>query len=386
MKRLLCKAGLGFGVSLGLSACSFAPPFQPPPMPIPPHYKETVSWVLAKPSLESTKKNCLWWTVFEDDSLNDLENRLTQSNPSLQLAYARFQESRDLVQAARSQLYPTVLLNGGKSRQKNSDTVANSFNQSSFIYNTLTLQAYLSYEIDAWGQIRNTISASVHAARASEFDLATADLSLHAELATIYFQLRGDDASQVALDNIVKSYQHALDLYHHLHRDGAVSALEEDQAVSQLEHAKTAAINMRMERAMLQHALAVLIGEIPANFQYLPSKAPMHFVALSPGSPSTLLESRPDVAATLESVASANATIGVARAAFFPTFTLGSILGYQSKNLSSLLSKPSLIWALGPPSGLTLLPPEVSQVLFDGYFLQANLKRATARYYDTVNN
>ncbi|MDA9272174.1 efflux transporter outer membrane subunit [bacterium] len=372
-------------ICLWLTACSFAPPYQPPPIPISDHYKETVSWVLAKPSLESAKKKNIWWSVYGDEALNALEQQLTRSNPSLKLAYSRFQEALALVQAARSQLYPTILANGGESRQKNSKETANSFNQSTFIYNTLTLQAYLSYEVDVWGEIRNTIAASTHGARASQFDMAAIDLSLHAELATIYFQLRGDNASQIALDKIVKSYQHALYLVHQLHQGGAVSALEEDQAVSRLEHAKTAAIDMRLERAKLQHALAVLVGEIPATFCLPPLRAPIKFVALSPQSPSTLLEQRPDVAAALQQVKAANAMIGVARAAFFPNFTLSSLVGYQSQKLSHLFSKPSLIWALGPPSGLTLTPPEISQIVFDGYYLQANLKKAKATYYETVN-
>ena len=385
MKHLFSKL-LPTALLLCLNACSFAPHYQQPPMPIPAHYKESVAWVLAKPTLATARKNCPWWTVFSDETLNGLEQQLTRGNPSLKLAYARFQESRAIVQAARSQLYPTLLGNGGGSRQKNSGQVANSFNQSTFTYNTLTLQAYLSYEIDAWGQVRNTVSATAHSARASQFDLAAIDLSLHAELASIYFQLRGDDAAQVALDRIVKAYEHALYLVRQLHKGGAVSAFDEDQAVSRLESARTAAINIRLQRSKLEHALAVIVGEIPANFHLPPSKTPVKFVALSPELPSILLEQRPDIAAAVQRMKAANATIGVARAAFFPNFTLGSLVGVQSQHLSSLFSRPSLIWALGPPSGLTLTPPEISQVIFDGYYLQANLKKAKASYYEAVNS
>jgi NodT family efflux transporter outer membrane factor (OMF) lipoprotein len=372
-------------ICFGLSACSFAPPDKTPTTPVSTYYKEAISWVLAKPTLSAARGNKIWWAVYQDKTLNQLEQQLTQSNPSLKLAYARFEEAKALVEAATSQMYPTILGNGGESRQQNSDRVANSFNQSTFIYSTITLQAYLSYEIDAWGAIRNTVEASIRNASASQYDLAAMDLSLHAELASVYFQLRGYDAMQVALDKIVTSYHHAWYLMHQLHRGGAVSALEEDQAVSQLENAKTAAVDMQLQRAKLRHALAVLVGEIPATFTLPPMRAPIRFVALSPGAPTTLLEQRPDVAAALQRVKAANATIGVARAAFFPNFTLSSLIGSQSRNLKELFSSPSLIWALGPPSGLTLTPPEVSQIIFDGYYLQANLRGAKASYYETVN-
>ena len=373
-------------ICLCLTSCSFAPRYERPPMPINDHYKEAITWIMVKPTLESAKKNCIWWKVFADPTLNELEQKLTLGNPSLGLAYARFQEAKAIVQAARSQLYPTILGNAGESRQKNSSNIANNFNQRLFTYNTLTFQAYLSYEIDAWGQVRNTIAAAAHAARASQFDLAAIDLSLHAELASIYFQLRGDDAAQIALDGIVKADRRALYLVHQLHKEGALSALEEDQAVSRLEISKANAINIRLERAKLEHAIAVLVGEVPANFHLAASTKTIKFIALSPGLPSILLEQRPDIAAAVQRIKTANATIGVAKSAFFPNFTISSLLGLQTKSISDLLSRPSLIWAIGPPSGLTLSPPEISQVIFDGYYLQANLKRARASYYETVNS
>ncbi len=369
----------------GLTACNLAPHAERPVMPIPHQYKEAGQWVRVKPSLAMAKKDCRWWVVFHDPSLNALEDKLTASNPSLQLAFSRFQEARALAQAARSQLYPTLVALGGQSRQLNSEVIANVYPTTSFLYNTATLQGLLSYEVDAWGQIRNTVAASTHAARASEFDLASMDLSLHAMLADLYFELKGDDEIQIALDRIVKAYEHALYLVHQLHTGGAVSALEEDQAQHQLDNAKTAATDMRLKRANLEHAIAVLVGEIPANFHMPTLRAPLKFVPVSPDLPSLLLVRRPDIAAAAERVQSANATIGIARAAFFPTINLTALVGYQGKKISSLFTNPSLIWALGPPSGMVVIPPELSQIVFDGYYLQANLKRAKASYYESVN-
>jgi NodT family efflux transporter outer membrane factor (OMF) lipoprotein len=370
---------------LALSGCSLAPPQKRPVIPQSHTYKESVPWVLAKPTLPEAIKNQIWWRVFKDETLNTLEAQLTQNNPSLKLAYARFQEAKALMEEAVSQMYPTLLANTGESRQKNSQTIANSFNQRTFTFNTITLQGYLTYEVDAWGAVRNTVEASLHHAAASQYDLAAVDLSLHATLAMTYFQLRGADAMQVVLDRMVDCYHHAWMLMHHLHRGGAVSALEDDQALANLEHAKTKATDMRLQRAKLRHALAVLVGEIPATFKLPKRRPPLRFVALSPGAPSTLLEQRPDISAALQRVQAANASIGVARAAFLPNFNLSSLVGVQSLDYKTLFSRPSLIWALGPPSQMTLSPPEISQIVFDGYYLQANLRHAKASYYEAVN-
>lgn len=378
---------LGFlGSLLVATSCSFAPKYQQPVMPIPEKYKEGVRWVMAKPKLATESKHCRWWSVFHDPVLNELEEQLTQSNPTLDQAFFRFQEARASAQAARSFLYPTIQGIGGGSQQNNSAEIANVYAGTQFLYNTFSLQALLNYEVDVWGAIRNSVSASTHAARASEFDWAAVDLSLHASLASIYFQLRGEDQEQKALDRIVAANSHALFLIHQLHVGGALSALEEDQAIKTVEESKTAATNMRLSRAKLDHALAVLTGAIPANFHLQPAQVPMRFVPVSPDIPSALLQRRPDVAAAAQRVESANASIGVARAAFFPVFNISSLVGAQSQSTAQLFSNPSLIWSLGPPSGIRMLPPQIDQIIFDGYYLQANLKQAKATYYEAVNH
>lgn len=374
-------------VSVGLLAgCNLAPKPHRPQMPIPEKYKESMHWVMAKPTLATAKKGRRWWTVYQDPVLNELEEQLTCSNPSLDQAYSRFQESRALVQAARSFLYPTILGVTGGARQGNSQTIANIYNGTTFTYSTFSLQSLLSYEVDVWGEIRNTVATAAHNARATQFDMATLDLSLHASLASIYFQLRTEDEEQKALDRIVAADEHALFLMHQLHTGGAVSALEEDQAVQRVENAKTSATNMRLSRAKLEHAIAVLTGAIPANFHLKPSQAPMRFVPVAPDLPSELLQRRPDVAAAAQRVQAANANIGVARAAFFPAFNLNSLVGLQAQSVGDLFSRPSLIWGLGPPSGIVMMPQQISQIVFDGYYLEANLKYAKASYYDAVNH
>lgn len=368
-----------------LTSCNLAPRSERPAMPIPNQYKEISHWVKTKPNLTVARQGCPWWTVFNDPDLNKLQNKLTKSNPSLQLAYSRFQDARAMTQAARSQLYPTLIAIGGQARQQNSKNVSNVYPDTSFLYNTATFQGLLSYEVDIWYAIRNNISASAHAARASQFDLAGMELSLHATLADLYFELKGDNEIQTWLDRNVHVYEHAWRLVHQLHVGGALSAFEEDMAVSELEKAKTAATDMRLQRAELSHAIAVLVGDIPANFKLPRMDKPIQFVPIAPDLPCALLQQRPDVAAASQRVRSANATIGVARAAFLPNINLSALAGYQSQRISSLFSNPSLIWALGPPGGLNVIPPQLTQIVFDGYYLQANLKRAKAGYYEAVN-
>ena len=207
-----------------LTACNLAPRCERPAMPIPNQYKEFGRWVRVKPTLWQAKKDCPRRMMFHDQALNELQQKLTKRNPSLHLAYSRFQAARAMTQAVRSQLYPTIILAGAQSRQQNSKTVANIYSGTTFFYNTASIEAMLSYEVDTWGQIRNTISASAHAARASQFDLAAMELSLHAMLADLYFELRGDDDIQRALDRLVRAYEHAYYLMHQLHLGGAVLA------------------------------------------------------------------------------------------------------------------------------------------------------------------
>lgn len=354
-------------------------------MPIPAHYIESGKWVAAKPSLVAATKGKPWWSLYKDPVLNALEQKVTCGNENLKVALARFQEACAIAQSTRSQLYPWVMGLGSGARQQNTATVNDSQGLPPFIYNTFMIGATLNYEVDAWGRIRNAVIASDSLARASRFDLAAIDLSMHAALAANYFELRGDEAAQAVLERTVVAYQKALTLTQHLHHGGAASSIDVDQAKTQLENAKTLAIDLRLRRAQLEHAMAVLVGEIPANFHIPPIRTPIQLVTISPDLPSTLVERRPDIAAAEQRVKAANATIGVARAAFFPVFNLTSMIGYKSPHLQRLVSTPNLIWALGPATGFGLMQPEINQVIFDGYNLQALLSKAKAIYYEAVS-
>jgi NodT family efflux transporter outer membrane factor (OMF) lipoprotein len=364
-----------------LTACSFAPPYQRPPMPIPAHYKETGKWVSTQ-SVPAAKRCGHWWEVFDDPALNKLEEKVICANQNLKAAFARYQEARAAAQVARSAYYPSLIGVASPDRQQVSHNIANPPPVN--LYNDFLVGADLNYELDAWGRVRNAVAASEDLACASAFDLAAIDLSLHAELASDYFALRGDELKQRVLDETVVAYEKALYLTRMRHDGGAAPEADVDQAETQLENAKTMAIDMHLKRAQLEHAIAVLVGEIPANFVMTPSQSSMKSISVSPNLPSTLLICRPDIAAAEQRVRAANADIGVARAAFYPDFNLVAVAGFESAMMSNLITKPSLFWALGPSVALTLIQPAVTLVLIDGGRLRGLLNQANAAYYETV--
>ena len=379
MKRL---AGIGI-LTCALVGCSLAPTYQQPFMPIPDHFKETGKWVAANPAPSSGTPGP-WWEIFHDQTLNQLEENVVPANQDLKAAFARYQEASALVEVARAGLFPNSKALFNADRQKSSVTIANP--SSPAIYNTFLVGADLNYELDVWGRIRNAVAQNQDLAKASEADLAVATLSLHAQLASDYLALRGSDEAQSILDTTVVAYQKALDLTKKRYHGGASPIADVDEAETQLEIAKTLAADMRLQRAQLEHAIAVLIGRFPSDFSLPAAKLPKHVINLNPDLPSTLLERRPDIAAAEFRVQAANANIGIARAAFFPDFNLTSIIGFQSQTFSNLLSKPSLFWSLGPISALSIVQPTVAQTIFDGGKLLGLLRQANASYFETVAN
>lgn len=377
MKQLL---GLGLLATM-LLGCSLAPTYERPPMPIPEDYKETGKWVVAKIP-PSTVPPEPWWHIFEDRTLNELEDQVIPANQNIKLAYYRYQEARALVQVAQAALFPTIRGLFNADRQKTSTHIANPSEVPQF--NGVLVGSDLNYEVDVWGRIRNAIAMNKDLAKASSADLAAVTLSLHAELATDYFTLRGYDESQRILDTTVTAYRKALYLTKKRYQGGAAPIADVDEAETQLENAKTMAADNQLRRAQMEHAIAVLIGQIPSHFNLSPEKLSKRVIELSPDLPSTLLERRPDIAAAEARVAAANANIGVARAAFFPVFNLSGTIGYQSKSLSNLISKPSLFWSLGPLTALNLVQPVAAVTIFDGGRLWGLLKQAKAQYYQTV--
>ncbi|CAM2859367.1 outer membrane efflux protein [Legionella steigerwaltii] len=377
MKKLICAGVLVFT----LVGCSLAPQYHRPAMPIPEHFKEPGKWVEIKSTPRIVVPDA-WWLAFHDPVLNDLEQQLSVANQDVRLAYAHFQEAISLVQVARSYFFPTLQGLFNADRQQNSRTVANP--PTTAVYNQFLLGGFLTYELDAWGSIRNSVITSESNAKASAADMASIRLSAQAALADNYFALRGSDEAQRILDTTVIAYQKALYLTKQRYQGGAAPISDVDEAETQLENAKTMAADMRLQRAQLEHAIAVLVGEIPSNFSLAPAKSPKVFLAIAPNLPSTLLDRRPDIVAAESRVMAANANIGVARAAFFPVIDLTGSGGFQSRSLANLISKPSLFWSLGPLSLLSLTQPVAEVTIFDGGRLRGLLNQAKAQYFETV--
>jgi len=349
-------AVLALVVGGSLAACSFAPAYKAPPDTgtAPAAYKEIGDWKQAQPV--DAQPRGAWWTQFNDAQLNGLEDKVSNANQDLRAAFARLQEARAQAGIARADLFPTLTVGPTLTRQRASVNGPHLAAGAEPTGNDFLLEADLSYEIDVWGRVRNTLSAANASAQASAADLVTLDLSTHAELATDYFSLRSADNQQALLDQTVVDYTKALQLEQNLYNGGAAALSDLVQAQAQLETAKTQASDVHLQRAQLEHAIAVLIGEPASSFHLdpMPLSAELAPPAIDPGLPSALLERRPDVAAAERRVFAANADIGVARAAYFPVFSLSASAGYDSTHSSNWIEAPSNIWSLGPSAVLTL--------------------------------
>jgi multidrug efflux system outer membrane protein len=349
----MSKAILGLllgATALPLAACELAPTYQAPSVATPPAFKEAAGWTLAAPADAQTRAD--WWVMFKSPELDGLEARLTAANQDLQIARARFDEARALARQAQSQLFPTLSAGAGISEHKTSRDVGNPAPRSR--YSDDLLQLDLNYELDVWGRLRDEARAGQDRAQASAADLATVNLSLQAELATDYFSLRGADLQQAILNQTVASYAKALDLTQARFNGGYSSGQDVSAAKALLELAKTQASDLQLNRARLEHAIAILIGEPPATFslpvQPLIATAPVVTAVL----PGTLLQRRPDIAAAERRVAAANAEIGVAKAAYYPDFSISAVLGTEATGAGRLFGDPATVWALGPTGVMTL--------------------------------
>jgi len=365
-------------LSGALAACSLAPTYHvPDSAPAAPAFKEAEGWKQAAPA--DTAARGAWWEVYGDAGLNTLEQKVGTGNQSLQAALARLQQARAQTRFAGAAQAPTVGVQTGATRSRTSVNGPTYKPGSDPVGNNYNLGLDFSYELDVFGRVRSQVSAAEAGQQASAADLATLDLSLHAELASDYFALRSYDAQQDLLDRTVQEYAKALELNENLFKGGARAAIDVEQARAQLETARTRAADQRLQRKQMEHAIAVLLGENPSTFS-LPAQ-PLADALMPPaidtGLPSTLLERRPDVAAAERRVAAANAEIGVAKAAYFPIFSLAAVFGFDSTHTGSWLQAPSRAWSVGPAAALTL---------FDGGRRRAQNEQAQAAFDEQAAN
>ncbi|MDB5367551.1 MAG: transporter [Rhodospirillales bacterium] len=367
------------GVVLSLAACNLAPDYHAPPVEVPTTYKEAGPWQKAQPS--DALPRGAWWASYGDETLSALEPQIEAANFDLAAAVARYDQARAFAVQAQSGEYPQVNLNASFSANKQSATRPLRGAASPTTYGANQLGASASYEVDLWGKIRNAAAAGRALAQASAADVAFARLSLQTELATDYFSLRGLDADAKLLNETVVAYQKAYDLTRQLLSGKIVADIDVSRAETQLRMARAQVSDVAARRALLEHAIASLIGK-PASEFSIPVKVLAFKLPAEPaGVPSVLLQRRPDIAAAERNVMAANAEIGVARAAFYPSISLGLLGGTQSTGLG-LLSASNSFWSLGP---------SISMPLFDGGNLEgqesgayAKFREAGATYRSTV--
>ena len=357
--------GLLAGALLLLAACSTGPKYVRPTIDTPAAYKEAGNWKVAQPRDDVRRDK--WWEVFNDAQLDVLIAQIDISNQNLRLAEANFRQARSLVQQARASLFPSVTGNASVTRSQAAGTSA----RPGSLGNSFNLALDASYEVDIWGRVRNTVSANVAGAQASAADVETARLLAQAELAFDYFQLRVLDQQRQLLDDTTAAFQKSLDLTRNRYSAGVAGKVDLVQAETLLKSTQAQALDLGVQRAQLEHAIAILIGKAPADFAIPARPLDVAVPDVPLNLPSELLERRPDIAAAERRVAAANARIGVAKAAFFPSLTLSGAAGFQSSLLSDLLSWPSRFWSVGPA---------IVQSIFDAGLRRALTDQAIAVY------
>jgi len=356
-----------------LTGCAVGPNYVRPTVIVPDAYKEADGWKPARPRDDTSRG--AWWEIFADPQLSTLEARVSVSNQNLVVAEAQFRQARALVREARANFFPQVTVGVGVSRSRPSSSVPAGSGASSGAQSNYTLPLDVSWGLDVWGRIRRMVESNQAGAQASAADLETARLSIQTELMLDYFQLRTLDAQKQLLTATAAAYQQSLELTENRYASGVASRADVLQAQTQLKSTQAQAIDVGVQRAQLEHAVALLVGEPPSSF----SLAAAPLTTLPPsipfGLPSELLERRPDVAAAERRVASANAQIGVAVAAFYPTVTLSASAGFESSTPAKWLVWPSRFWSAGP---------NVSESVFDGGLRSALTDQARAAYDASV--
>lgn len=376
------RRGCVLPIAIGLlsAACAVGPGYKRPLMPMPSAFKEYPSpdstlaaeWHVAQPSDDAIRAK--WWETFQDPLLNAFEERVAISNQTVAQAEAQFRAARAAIRNARADLFPTVTAGVSATRLHASSTRGSVPVAAGTIVD-YQLPIDFSYEADLWGRVRRSVEASVAGAQATSADVQTALLSSRAELAVDYFELRGLDAQFALLRATVAAYDRAVQLTRARHDQGVASGVDLAQAQTQLDTARVQATDLQVARAQFEHAIAILVGEAPADLTIPPATIDVPPPAIPITLPSRLVERRPDVAAAERRVAEANAQIGVAQAAFFPTLALTASGGLESSGLTTLLTLPSRFWAIGP---------SLVGTLFDGGRRKALKDQAVANYDGTV--
>jgi NodT family efflux transporter outer membrane factor (OMF) lipoprotein len=349
-----------------LTACAVGPNYKRPALDASAAYKEQDGWKPSEPN--DALDRGPWWQIFNDEVLNGLESQLNISNETVKAAAAAVEEARALVRQAQAGFWPSVSANASRTRSVTGDTKPETVTSAGVSAN---------WDIDLWGQIRRTTESDRASMQASEAALASARLAAQAELATDYFLLRAQDQLQIILNDIVAAEQQSLKITENRYRVGVAAKADVVTAQTQLLTSQADQVNAPLQRAILEHAIAVLVGEQPATFSVDPAAMRADVPTVPPGLPSTLLERRPDVAQAERQVAAANAQVGVAISAYFPSLTITGSDDYRGNTISHLIRTANRVWAIGPSVALSV---------FDAGLRRAQVAQARAAYEVRVDD
>jgi NodT family efflux transporter outer membrane factor (OMF) lipoprotein len=357
-----------------LTACAVGPNYKRPTFDAATAYKEQDGWKPSEPN--DALDRGAWWGIYNDEVLSGLEAQINISNQNVLAAAASVEEARALVRQARANFWPQVTLNAGRTR-----TVEGTAPGEVLGTNTTSTVTDLgvsgNWEIDLWGRIRRSTESDRASMQASEAALAGARLAAQAELAIDYFELRAQDQLQIILDDIVAAEKQSLKITENRYRVGVAAKADVVSAQTQLLSSQAQQVNAPLQRAILEHAIAVLVGQQPANFSVARTSMRTDVPTVPAGLPSTLLERRPDVAQAERQVAASNAQIGVAISAFFPTLTITGSDDYRANTISRLIRTANRVWAIGPSLALSV---------FDAGLRRAEVAQARAAHEVTVDN
>ncbi len=357
-------------MAAALTGCSLAPTYKKPVIPVPAAYKGTYGpWKQAEPSDRLSRGD--WWKIYNDPVLDKLVTKLDAANADLAVAVAHFDQAMAYATEAGSYLYPTVGVAGHVTRNKQSvyRATRSPTSKGPMVYGDNAAGLVADYEVDLWGKLRNLAAAGEAGAQAAAYDLESVRLSLRAQLADNYLALRMLDTETSVLHAEVAAYTRALAMTRNRFEGGIDSALDVSRAKAQLDTANAKLSDIAASRALYEHAIATLVGETASSFSLPPAEMDLRLPRIPAGIPAELLERRPDIAAAERRLFAANARIGMAKAAFYPTIDLGATGGYEGMYQPALLTYPNLVWSVGPAAFLTI---------FDAGRREARVKEAEA--------
>ncbi len=379
-----------------LAGCTVGPNYKRPDAPVPPAYKEnggttaTVppppppggNWAPAAPSDDALRGK--WWTLYGDPQLNSLEDKVAISNQTLKAAAEQYLSARDQVQVSRAAYYPTLSVNPSGTRERQSQNRPLYVPGSKSTYSDIIAAGQATWEPDLWGNIRRNVEASRSTAQATAADLANVELSIRAELASDYFQLRGLDTDQQLLNDTVKSYQQSYNLTMNRFKGGVATDSDVALALTQLQSTTAQSVDISVARAQYEHAIATLIGVPASSFGLAPVPLNLPLPQLPTGVPSALLERRPDISSAERRAQAANAQIGIAIAAYYPNITLSGSGGFETASIGTIFQGPSALWAIGGSAAELLIDGGRRHAITDQ--ARHNFEQSAANYRESVLN